>query len=74
MKFKKIKVRVKTLKEIEECSQGIYMPSNMKIYCDKVIELEGWNGDYGNYEGWCWDLPMLSEFDIKEHNRNGANS
>lgn len=84
-----IKVRVKTWEEIkicgEKCESGYNMfydngdfadrfTTEKKQYCDKIIELEGWNGNHGYSDSWYWSFPMLSEIDVKEHNRNGANS
>lgn len=82
----KIKVRVKTLEEIKECSvndrylnycvYGSTFVLNllMKKYCGKVIKLKKWDGEKGYFEGWWWTAPMFSEIDVKEYNRNGANS
>lgn len=85
MNIKKIKVRVKTLEEIKKGTTpdcvGCYVHNSgyrfdvcMKKYCGKVIELEDWDGNRGGYDGWFWALEVLSEIDVKEHNRNGANS
>lgn len=69
-----IKVRVKTLKEIKERYGDIGVVSSMEKYCGKIIELEYWNGKVGTYKSYKWTLLMLSEINVKEHNRNGANS
>lgn len=85
-----MKVRVKTLEEIEKCGDlneyygyemyyevgfsSITITKEMLLFCGKVIELEDWNGKYGFFSCWKWTIPMLSEIDVKDHNRNGANS